>query len=99
MLGIPLNKGNIDEIHVAHRLTRFTLLAEQTCSRSSKLPTETHQLHYPASRTSFSDTITSCRKTAEQRCIETEQRYLHFSRQNLMLISPPNDKATAYRTN
>jgi len=31
---------------------------------AQKLPMLTHQLHYPASRTSFSDTITSCRKTA-----------------------------------
>jgi len=42
----------------------FTLLAVLTDNLSSKLPTQTHQLHYPASKTSFSDTITSCRKTA-----------------------------------
>jgi len=35
-------------------------------------------------------------------CIETEKSYLrkvlHFNRQNLMLIDPPNDWATAYRS-
>jgi len=34
-------------------------------------------------------------------CIETDKSYLckvlHFNRQNLMLIGPPNDWATAYR--
>ena len=40
------------------------LFASKTDNLSSKLPTQTHQLHYPASRTSFPDTITSCRKTA-----------------------------------
>jgi len=34
--------------------------------------------------------------------IETEQCYLfgviHFNRQNLMLITPPSDQATAYAT-
>ena len=42
----------------------FTLLAVQTDNPSWKLPTQTHQLHCPASSTSFSDTTTSCRKTA-----------------------------------
>jgi len=36
------------------------------------------------------------------RCIETEEsclcRVLYFNRQNLMLVSPPNDWATAYGT-
>jgi len=42
-----------------------TLLAVQTDNLSSKLPTKIHQLHYPASRKSFSATITPCRKTAD----------------------------------
>jgi len=41
----------------------FTLLTVETYNLSSKLLTKIHQLHYPASRTSFSGTITSCRKT------------------------------------
>jgi len=41
-----------------------TLLAVQTDNLSLRLPTQTHQLHYPASITSFSDAITPCRKTA-----------------------------------
>jgi len=36
----------------------------KTYNLSSKLPTQAHQLHYSASRTSFCDTITSYRKTA-----------------------------------
>jgi len=42
----------------------FTLPTVQPDNLSSKLTTKTHQLHYPASRTSFSDNITSCRKIA-----------------------------------
>jgi len=42
----------------------FTLLAVQTYNLNSKLPTQTHQLHHLASRTAFSNTITSHRKTA-----------------------------------
>jgi len=37
----------------------FTLLAVKTDNLSSKLPTQAHHLHYRASRTIFSDTITS----------------------------------------
>jgi len=40
------------------------LLTVQTDNLSSKLLTQTYQLHYPAATTSFSDTIASCRKTA-----------------------------------
>ena len=42
----------------------FTLLAVQTYNLNSKLPTQTHQLHRLDSRTAFSNTITSHRKTA-----------------------------------
>jgi len=42
----------------------FTLLAVQTCNQSSKLLTQTHQLHYPASRTWYSDTVSSYRRTS-----------------------------------
>jgi len=57
-----VEQRRLHENHVGWPL--FTLLAIQTDNLSSKLPTQTHQLHYPASRTSFSYTITSCRKTA-----------------------------------
>jgi len=40
----------------------FTLLAVETYNLSSNLPTKMYKLHYPASRTSFTGTITSCRK-------------------------------------
>jgi len=43
-------------------------LVHSTCTwnlqSELKVPTKMHQLHYPALRTSFSGTITSCRKTA-----------------------------------
>jgi len=59
-----LNKGDFYEIHAAYRLALIHSIAVQTNNLSSKLLTQAHQLHNPASRTSFSDTITSCRKTA-----------------------------------
>jgi len=52
----------------------FALLAIQTYNLSSKLPTQTHQLHYLASRTSPYGTITQYKKNSS--FIETEQRYL-----------------------
>jgi len=64
MLSKPLSKGDFCETHVAYRLALIHSIAIQTNNLISKLPTKTHQMHHPASRTSFSDTITSCRKTA-----------------------------------
>jgi len=64
MLSKPLNKGDLSETHVAYRLALIHSTAVQTDNPSSKLPTKTNQMHHPASRTSFSDTITSWRKTA-----------------------------------
>jgi len=57
MLSKPLNNGDFCAIHST---------AVQTDNLSSKLLMNTHQMYHPASRTSFSDTmtITSCRKTA-----------------------------------
>jgi len=55
-----LEQRRLHENHIGCLL--FTLLAVQTDNLSSKLPTQTHQ--DPTSRTSSSDTITSCRKTA-----------------------------------
>ena len=63
-LKCTVEQRRIHENHVAYRWLLFTLLAVETYNLSSKLPTKTHQLHYPASRTSFSGIITSCRKTA-----------------------------------
>jgi len=44
----------------------FTLFLQfkPTIIARQSYPRKTHLLHYPASRTLFSDTITSCRKTA-----------------------------------
>jgi len=64
MLSKPLNNGYFYETHVAYRLALIHSIAVQTDNLSSKLLTNTHQMHHPASRTSFSDTIMSCRKTA-----------------------------------
>jgi len=59
-------------------------------------------MHHPASRKSFSDTITSCRKQPFYWNWANEQSYLcevlYFNRQNLTLVSPPNDLVTAYGT-
>jgi len=62
--GKPLNKGDVCETHVAYRMALIHSIAVQTNNLISKLPTKTQQMHHPASRTSFSDTIMSCRKTA-----------------------------------
>jgi len=60
----PLNKGDFTKttLPIAIGWLLITLLAVETYNLSSKLPTKMHQLLYPASRTSFSGTITSCRK-------------------------------------
>jgi len=60
----PLNKGDFTKTTLPFGWLLFTLLVVVTYNLSSKLPTKMHQLHFPASRTSFSSTITSCRKTA-----------------------------------
>jgi len=57
-----LNKGDFTKTTLPIGWLLFTLLAVETYNLSSKLPTKMHQLHYPVSRTSFSGTITSCRK-------------------------------------
>jgi len=57
-----LNKGDFTKTTLPIGWLLFTLLAVKTFNLSSKLPTKIHQLHYPASRTSFSGTITSCRR-------------------------------------
>jgi len=59
-----LNKGDITKTTLPIVWFLFTLLAVKTYNLSSKLPMKMDQLHNPASRTSFSGTITSCRKTA-----------------------------------
>jgi len=64
MLSKPLNNRDFYETHVAYWLALIYYIAVQTDNLSSKLLTKTHQMQYPASRTSFCDTIMSCRKTA-----------------------------------
>jgi len=58
MLSKPLNNGDFYETHVAYRLALIYSIAVQTDDLSSRLLTKTHQMHHPASRTSFSGTIT-----------------------------------------
>jgi len=57
-----LNKGNFTKTTLPIGWLLFTLLAVENYNQSSKLPTKMHQLHDPASRTSCSGTITSCRR-------------------------------------
>jgi len=61
-----LNKGAFTKTTLPIGWLLFTLPVVETYNliMNSKLPTKIHQLHYPSSRTSFSCTITSCRKTA-----------------------------------
>jgi len=56
-----LNKGDFYETHVTYRLALIHSIAVKTDNLSSNLPAKTHQMHHHASRTSLSDTITSCR--------------------------------------
>ena len=59
-----MNKVDFTKTTLSIGWLLFILLAVETYNLNSKLPTKMNQLHYPASRTSFSGTITSCRKTA-----------------------------------
>ena len=63
MLSMPLKKGDFWETHAAWPLALIHYTCSSNRQSEPKVPTQTHQLHYPASRTSFSDTITSSRKT------------------------------------
>jgi len=64
MISGPSNKGDFTKTTLPIGWLLFTPLAAEIDNLSSKLPTKTRQLHYPASRTSFSDTITSCKNIA-----------------------------------
>jgi len=64
---VPLNKGKFTKTTLPIGWLLFTLLVVETYNLSTKLPTKMHQLHYPASRTSFSGTITSCRISGARR--------------------------------
>jgi len=91
-----LNKGDFTETTLPIVWLLFTLLAVETYNLSSKFPTKIHQLRYPASRTSFSGAIASCRNTAVVLKLRSYLcKVLHVNGQNLMLIDPPNDWATA----
>jgi len=102
-VSISLNKGVFYETHTAYRLA----LIHSTFS--SNLQSELYVSHantstaLPAPRTSFSDNITSRGKTAVAMKLSNVTfgylcRVLYFNRQNLMLITPPNDQATSYGT-
>jgi len=64
MLLKPLNNEDFYETNVAYRLALIHSIAVRTDNLSSNLLTKTHQMHRPAPRTSFYDTIGSCRKKA-----------------------------------
>jgi len=64
MLSIPLSNGDFNETHMAYWLAMIHSIVVYVDNLSSKLLTKTHQMHRSASSTSFSDTITSCGKTA-----------------------------------
>jgi len=75
----------------------FPLLAVQTDNLSSKLPTQTHQLYYPAWRTSFSDAITSCWKTVVALKLSNVPFSEFFtSTAKINVHKPLNDYATIY---
>jgi len=45
------------ETHIAYRLALIHSICSSTIQWTSKLPTQTHQLHYLSSRTCFSDSM------------------------------------------
>jgi len=92
-----LNKGDFTKTTLRIGWLLFALLAVETRNLSSNYPrkctnctTPLQERHFPA----------PLRQAENSSCIETEKSYLckvlHFNRQNLMLIGPPNDWATAY---
>jgi len=76
----------------------FLYLQFNLYNLNSKSPTQTHQLHYPASIESFSDTIMSCRKMAVALKQSNVTFAEFFTSPANMLISPTNDYAMAYGT-
>jgi len=101
MLSVPLNTGNFFETRAAYRMA----VIHSTCS--SNRPSELKVIHasIPTALPRFKSVIFRHHYVMQKnsRCIETEQHcrcgVLHFNRQNLMLISLPNDQAaTAYGT-
>ena len=65
-ISIPLHKGDFYETRLPTGWLLFTLLAVHTYNLSSKLVTQTHQLHYQLQERHFPTlfTIRSCEKTA-----------------------------------
>jgi len=93
MLGIPLNNGEFYKTHVAYRL----VLIHSTCSSNRQSELKVTNANAPSAQSRFKNVILrhDYVKQKNSSCIETEQRSLcrifHFNRQNLMLISLPND--------
>jgi len=99
MLVYRWTKGTSTKLTLPTVWLWFTLLAVQTHNLSSKLATHTHQLHYPLQERHFRTSL----RHAEKQQLHWNWamflcRVLHFNRQNLMLITPPNDQATTYGT-
>jgi len=93
-----LNKGDFYEAHAAYWLT----LIHSTCRINQQYKLKVSHVNTPTALSRFKMVIFRHHYVMQKnsRCIETEQRYLcrvlHFIHQNLKLISPPNDQATAY---
>jgi len=84
--------------HVAYRLA----LIRSTCSWNLQSEVKVTHENAPTALPSFKNVIFRHHYVMQKnsRCIEAEKSYLckvlHFNNQNLMLIGPPNDWATAY---
>ena len=50
---VPLKKGEFTKTTLPIGWLLFTLLAVETYNLSSKLPTQTHQMHYPLQERHF----------------------------------------------
>ena len=93
MLNITLNKGDFYQTPTAYRLA----LIDSTCSSNRQAEVKVTHANTPTPLLRFKNVIYRHHYVMQKNssCIETEQRYLcrvlHFNRQNLMLISPPND--------
>ena len=92
-------KGTFMKLTLPNGWLWFSLRAVQTYNLSSKLATQTHQLHYPLQERHFP---TPSRHTEKQQLhwnwAMLPLRSFHFNRQNLTLITLHIDQATAYGT-
>jgi len=97
-----MSNGDFYETHAAYRLARI----HSTCSSNRQSDLKVTHVNTPTAIPRFKNVNFQyhyvMQKLMKNSAKVRYQRYLcrvlHFNRQNLMLISPPNDQAIAYGT-